>query len=68
MVVVVGETKTLEPETAPIPWLILRVGAGEPETDQDKVDEEPFVIVVGDAVKEEMIGAEVAAVRLTETV
>jgi hypothetical protein len=55
VVVAVGLTDLDVPVTVPIPWLIESDVAFE--TDQLKVDELPDVILVGDAVKDEMVGA-----------
>jgi hypothetical protein len=60
-VVVAGERNTLEPETTPMPLLMLRVGAGEPETDHESVVDDPEVMLDGVASKDVMVGAEFAA-------
>ena len=53
-----GDTTTEEPVTAPTPGAMERLGAGLPETDHERVDEPPVVIVVGEVVKEETTGPE----------
>lgn len=55
-----GETDIDEPVTAPIPDME-KVGAGLPETDQERVEELPVTILAGLAEKEEMTGAESGA-------
>jgi hypothetical protein len=47
---------TDDPVTVPIPWLIDNVGVGVPDTDHDSVVECPALIVVGDALNEEIAG------------
>ena len=51
-----GETETLFP-TGPTPLSTERDGAGLPEMDQERVDDWPWVIVDGEKMKEEMVGA-----------
>jgi hypothetical protein len=60
VVVVVGLTEMEVPVTVPMP-LIESVGVGFPETDQDRFEVLPETIDVGEAVKEAMLGAVVAA-------
>jgi hypothetical protein len=67
VVVAVGLTETEVPETVPTPLLMDRVGVGFPETDQDRVDDLPETIDVGEAVKETIVGATVAGVTVTVT-
>ena len=55
MVVTVGETDLDVPVTVPTPWLMEREVAFD--VDQERVDEFPDVIDVGDAENEDMVGA-----------
>jgi hypothetical protein len=50
VVVLVGVTATLVPVTVPTPWLMERVVASE--TDHDRVEEPPTVMVGGVAVND----------------
>jgi len=53
--------------TAPMPLFRDSVGAGLPVTDQERVEAWPEVMEEGEATKEEMTGATVAAAPLTVT-
>ena len=54
--------------TAPMALLMERVGAGLPDTDQERVEDWPEVMEEGVATKDEMTGAAVAALTVTVTV
>ena len=55
--VAVGETMIEEPLTEPIPGAIDRLGAGLPETVQERVEEPALVRLEGEAVNAEIVGA-----------
>jgi hypothetical protein len=59
VVVWLGETvREARPVTSPTPLSMVKVGAGLPETDQDRAVDWPLLIVVGEALNDEMTGAE----------
>jgi len=57
VVVALGDVVTDVPITAPTPLLIDKLGVGVPDTVHDSLVNCPGLIVVGDAVKEEIAGA-----------
>src|SRR5437764_818144 len=58
-----GVTDRVVPVTAKVLMVLLkdRVGAGLPDTDQERVEAWPAVMEEGEAIKEEMTGATVAS-------